>query len=191
MSHTTAAISASDFSDDITDSHRALWTAGKLRHVIAALDGTPVAVVTNKMTGHAVVGVTLDGLRQNPDGGGHQVLITYEYAPGESTRTWTHVLNIGETIIPITGMGAHPSPSPRWTALETHRREGYNAIILARATDLPAGEEYTRLRTRSGLDYVHITSHDTNGHICESIQYRLEDLNAWLATGVAVASAKR
>lgn len=124
----STAILASDFSDSVSDVNRHRWTLGKMQFVVDALMEAPVAVIVDKGTGHAEVGVIL---KEAFDGGGDRGPRLAVYRPdiGSTTNFW--LPNIGETIIPldevITVKGA------KWRALEQYRKVKSEATRIARA----------------------------------------------------------
>lgn len=117
---TTTVILASDFSSRTTDVDRDTWTAGKLRHVIAALKGSPVIIVTDAHTGHALVGVELVGVTQSMNG--HAELRIRD----EFSVTRYLAFKLGATIVPLTETQA------KWEAIGSYRREALAAITEAR-----------------------------------------------------------
>lgn len=120
---TGSAIEARDFSAKTTDTLRDVWTRGKMRHVIAALNGGPVAVV---IEGLAFVGVTLlhEGAGRLPGGQG-RVRIRHYLADGTTQDTDYRL----ETVGTIIALG---DPQAKWTALTTYREEVSAAITKAR-----------------------------------------------------------
>jgi hypothetical protein len=126
--HTTlsTAIKASDFSGKTTDAQRTIWTVGKMRHLIAALDGAEVIVTTDARTGHTVIGAQLVSLRKTPGFGSYDVLVVTEH-----NRTWFSLSSIGETIIPLDASGK----GAKWAALDLYREERSAAIQAAQAAN--------------------------------------------------------
>lgn len=134
---TTCIIKASDFSPRSTDPNHDTWTAGKMRHVSAALAGTPCAIVADRQTGHTLVGVTLGSIR--PGGGGEhaRVAITSTFSDG-SGQTLHHLLFlIGSPIIPLGG-GDHRNA--KWRALRTYSDERIAAVTRAQREHDPKGD---------------------------------------------------
>jgi hypothetical protein len=148
----SVAISASDFSDRTTDSDRHCWTLGKFRHLVAALDGAPVAIVTDARTGHTEVGVRLVKCFDGGPDRGPRLTIERELADGQIQRTNYRVTDIGETIIPLV---------PGWfadAARRTHGRERSEAIRLARAEHGECeGRCWGEWTARVELDVVAVT----------------------------------
>ena len=122
----SCTVKAQDFASRTNDSQYESWTEGKLRHLIAALDGRPVALIADRQTGHTAVGVKLIELRYS----GADARLVYEWVgnDGKSYRTATLLFKLGDTIIPIVdttvGGGA------KWRALETYRKECTAAVML-------------------------------------------------------------
>lgn len=122
------AIRARDFSHDTTDPNRDLWSAGTLRHVIAALAGTPVAVTTDNQTGHTVCGARLVGLTCSGD----RVIVEHRYGPGPTDVQRTNYLlfALGDTIVPLASGAGTPA---KFAATGSHRDEVSAAIRAAQA----------------------------------------------------------
>lgn len=131
VSGTTGVILASDFSDRVTDNDRHIWTAGKMRHVIAALKGRRVSIVTDNQTGHTLFNVRLVGLTTGMSSNLARVQIEYVYAPGKSQFTNYLLMNIGPciTLMP----SATTDKRDKWQALNTWREETSAAIGLYHA----------------------------------------------------------
>ena len=125
-SGTTCVVRAQDFSDSVKDATRHEWTAGKLRHVIAALEGTPVIITTDRQTGHTLVNVTLVGIRESFSGQ-TQLGIHSEFSDGTSSTIWHLAFMLGDTIVPLTNGNA------KWAAKDTFRDERSFAVELAQA----------------------------------------------------------
>lgn len=125
-----AAIQASDFSDLTTDTDRNDWTEGKIRHVIAALDGQPVAITVDKMTGHTMIGVRLIAVSAGGGGDHARVAVEAQYEDGTTQRTAFLLFKLGPVITPIpqgrTGKDA------KWAALDSWRDERSAALEVAR-----------------------------------------------------------
>lgn len=94
-----STITPQDFSQSMKDRDRDVWTAGKLRHVIAALQGRRCIITAEARTGFTLIGARLRGIRQTPGYGTYQILVEWEYAPGKTQGTWYPVGNIGPAII--------------------------------------------------------------------------------------------
>lgn len=138
MTYTTAIL-ASDFSSRTTDVLRDQWTAGKLRHLIAALDGQPVAIVIDSYTGSTLVGVTLERLVGKMHGSGHNVVIASTLPDGTVQRTAYRTEALGLTIIPLAPEDG--TKGAKWVALDTYREEASAVIRLANAKMTAAGRE--------------------------------------------------
>lgn len=117
----TTVIRARDFSDKTTDFLRDRWTAGKLRHVIAALDRREVAITVETLTGHTVMGVTLVGLSSD------RLYIAYGGAMGTTAH---FIPSLGDTITPLDDPSA--TKGAKWTAVETWLGEKCAAIRVAK-----------------------------------------------------------
>lgn len=154
-STSTTVIRARDFSDSTTDADRDTWTLGKLRHVIAALDGAPVAITVDRLTGHTEVGVRLVGIAcgRFVD---HGPVVERTLSDGTTQRTIFSRHSIGDTITPL------DRSSAKWTATDSVRNEASAAIRLARA-EHEAAHAYGRWTATPGLDYVDVTYTPQNG----------------------------
>jgi hypothetical protein len=142
---TGSTITPRDFSHRTTDKDRDEWTAGKMRHVIAALEGRRCVVTVEARTGFTLIGARLKGIRRTPGYGTYQVLVFWEYAPGEFNRTWYPLNGFGAA---ITAMDA----PLHFTAVELARVESSAAIKAAREA-LPECT-YGSWETTPGADYV-------------------------------------
>ena len=141
---TTCVIRAQDFSDSVTDVNRNEWTAGKLRHVIAALDGSPVIITTDRQTGHTLVNVTLVGIREGFSGQ-LQLGIHSVYSDGTKSTIWHLIFMLGDTIVPLANGGA------KWAAKKSYRDEQSYAVELAQAEHgEPEGRSWGKWNVRSG-----------------------------------------
>jgi hypothetical protein len=121
---TSTAIRARDFSNSTTDVLRDRWTEGKLRHVIAALNGAPVVVTLDRQTGHTVVGATL--VRTGSTYSYDSALIV-----GTEYGTCGYFLpSVGDTIVPL--LEPVVTKGAKWVALDSWRLEQGAAIALAR-----------------------------------------------------------
>lgn len=142
----TTAIAASDFYEtgDSKES-RSEWKAGALRHVVAALAGTSVVLITDKQTGHAVIGAKLIGLSSAMGGGD-----TLVYELGDGMRSAVLVFKIGAVIVPL------EQPQAKWDALERFREESSvaQAVYRARVGTL---ENVSSARTSSLAHGVHVS----------------------------------
>lgn len=77
------------------------WTAGPMRHVIAALGGAPVTLVTNRHTGETMTGVTLLGFAPKGDPGGERLHIERVAQDGAVFAEWLPLGFIGPDIVPV------------------------------------------------------------------------------------------
>ena len=132
MSTTTSscAILARDFSNSMADVLRTRWTAGKMRHVIAALDGTPVAITTDQMSGHTLLGVRLLGLTETFGGGECVIIKGADDDPAWPRPVAYSLTTLGEAIIPLSEQTA--TTGAKWVALDTYRNERSAAIQRAK-----------------------------------------------------------
>lgn len=113
----TTAIRASDLSPSTDDVNRNRWTTGKLRYLVAALDGAPVAVTTDTQTGHTEIGVTLVGTSKGR-----------LHVQGQGPRPVAfHDFNIGATVIPLVDTRA------KWTMVRAWMDDASKAIRMAKA----------------------------------------------------------
>lgn len=119
MSATASTILPEDFSTNTTDSDRYQWTPGKMFHLVAALNGAPVNIVADTMTGFTLLDVTLEDVRQTPGWGTYQVLVVATYN-GEPSKTWYSLDKVGAIMI-LNGSRADSR------AVEDHRGEGIAA----------------------------------------------------------------
>jgi hypothetical protein len=125
---TTTAVRAQDFSSDTTDTTRDRWTIGKMRHLVAALDGTPVVITLDRHSGFAVIGAELLGCTEHPLKGA-QVRVKSTFDNGETSLTDYRLAEVGDTIIPLDGrVGGRGA---KWIALESYRAETSAAIAVA------------------------------------------------------------
>jgi hypothetical protein len=132
-SSTSTVILPGDFNKNTADPNRHHWTAGQLRHVVAALAGTPVAVVVDNQTGHTVVGVTLLAVTYNRPG--HDLLVEYTHADPSgavtTSRTRHRIHSIGQPILPL-GKPNGGLTEAKWIATDSVREEGSAAIKVVR-----------------------------------------------------------
>lgn len=123
----TSCIKPSDFIKNITHPNYRTWSAGMLRHVVNALNGTPV-IVTVGGGSFTHINATLSLHEYGDD-----LIVTtlgpalpVRYSPGQ----------IGETIIPLLDAEAHGR------AIQTHREECSAALEYVRS-NLKDGEAGT------------------------------------------------
>jgi hypothetical protein len=146
MDNNTTAIFAKDFYETGDNkAHRDTWKPGALRHVIAALAGTPVLFVQDSQTGFTVVGVKLTGIGHTSGGGE-----TLQYAFPDGTRGACLIFGMGTVIIPMEQIGA------KWDALSRSRQEASLAqqIYRERVGKL---EKISSSRVRSLAHGVHVS----------------------------------
>ena len=121
MSTTAQTITTRDFDKSTTSVFYDRWSREAMECVVDALDGRKViAVTTDTMTGHTVCDVRLTAIRQNPYGGGYQVLIEYEYEPGQFNRTWTAFEKIGQIVV-----NEERGKYGKWDAVRLWSERGY------------------------------------------------------------------
>jgi hypothetical protein len=126
------AITPEDFSNSTTDPLRSQWTVGKMRHVVAALGGAEVIVVTDRGTGHAVQGRLVAAFEGGPSRGARLTVET-DLPEGKTTRTHYFMANVS-TVIQLTLSPADIAMAgAKWRALESYRKESMAAIEVARA----------------------------------------------------------
>lgn len=162
----SCAVLASDFSDRTTDVLRHRWTPGKMRHLVAALDGAPVAVTVDRMSGAAMVGVKLIGLQAIRMSTRFGVVIesTYEDENGElkQQRTNYPLDQLGEAIIPLDERGQRGA---KWEALDRQRKEHRLAISRAQHEHGEVeGRAWGRWRAESMLHDVYVTYEPHTGN---------------------------
>ncbi len=146
----TCVIRAQDFSDKTTDPNRSTWTPGKLRHVIAALDGQPVIITTDAQTGHTLVNVTLVGIRE---GFSHQweLGIRSVYSDGTESTLYHLMFKLGDTIIPLGQTNA------KWAAVRSYSDEKSFAVELAQHEHGDAeGRAWGGWESTTGANSVHV-----------------------------------
>lgn len=133
-SSTACVILPTDFNKNTADPNRRRWTAGQLRHVVAALAGTPVAITIDNQTGSALVGVVL--LAVTPNSPGHDLLIEYTFADKsgavKTQRTSYRIFSLGEAIIPM-GYPNGGNTDAKFIATRTYADENTRAITVVRA----------------------------------------------------------
>lgn len=131
-SNTASTIRPQDFCQYTNDIFYTRWSREAMECTVDALDGERILAITiDQRTGHTVTDVTLTGLRNTPGYGSFQVRIEYEYAPGESKRTWYPLDSLGVII-------AYDRPGLRnakWDATALYRDRGYMGSDMRRAAD--------------------------------------------------------
>ncbi len=152
------AITPQDFSSSTSDVLRDRWTVGKMRHVVAALAGRPVAITTDRMTGSTRIGVTLRDVQGLRHGTGYGVVVESTFEDGTTSGTLFDLHSLG-VIIPLDyGVGEKDA---KWTALETYRQESSEAIRQARETHPELG--YGRWNGTPCFDCVSVTYEPQGG----------------------------
>lgn len=119
------AITAEDFDYSHT-TVRYGWTVGKMRHVIAALDGAEVAIVVDKHDGYTVIGRLMDIVADEDD---HEPHLTVESGPvyGCAERFTYRLVEVGVI------MEMSDDAEAKWVAVDSYRAETERAIEHARA----------------------------------------------------------
>ena len=120
-----STIRARDFSRQTTDPLREEWTLGKMRHLIAALEGRTVAIVCDRQTGFTVIGRLERCFHGGPARGPRVLVVT------EHNRTNYYLRNVGDSIVILDDHTG--TKGAKWTALDTYRDEGSAAIAHVRA----------------------------------------------------------
>lgn len=171
LSTTGSVINARDFDSNVTNPNRDLWNGGAMRHLIAALDGGPVAIVTDKLTGFTEVNVILGGVRQSSE-----VRIDYRWdtGVGEVNRIWHHLTKIGTVVI----LGHNNNA--RWTAFDTYRTERMNATLRARdelaaelgTEEIPVG----KWSCTQGADRIDVYFRSKDRQVRKAVSYRPDEL---------------
>lgn len=116
MTNTYTSITADDFSDNVTDRMRYTWTAEKvwwLAEAQKALPDVRFIVTTDRQTGHAEGPVTIEGVRQTPGYGTHQVLLRTASGQG----TWHSLTKLGAVI----ALEDTTARGVKWEALSIRR----------------------------------------------------------------------
>ena len=153
----TCAVRAQDFNATTTDPNRGHWTVGQLRHVTEALAGTPVAITTDRGTGHTLIGARLVRAYES---GEPRILIETTLSTGEKQQTRYRVASLGDTIIPL----ERTSPTDaKWRALDTYRDEASAAVRWAMANH-GEGREGGRWTATPGAAEVFVRWEPTTRH---------------------------
>lgn len=160
MSSTASTATPYDFCKDTTSPVRGEWQVGPMRNLIAALNGQKVTICTDRLSGHTLVDVTLEGVRQAPGYGTFQVCVAYEYEPGKVTRTWYPLFKIGPAIVLTDAKGLR---SAKWDALDSEREEKLAAIKWVRENkaDEIAELDVKLWKATTSLDSVRVTAHES------------------------------
>jgi hypothetical protein len=152
----TAVILPRDFDRKTTSPGFTRWEVGPMRHVIAALDGAPVAITTDRLSGSTLIGVTLDSVVGTRGGTGYSVVVKgrYEGDPGCAYPLYS----LGEAIVPLTR--SEGQAEAKWRAIDSHREETSAAIRRAQAEH---GEREGRVNgsweARAGYSDVSVSYH--------------------------------
>lgn len=123
-----SAITPRDFNSNTKDPQRDEWSPGAMQHLVNALKDAQVAIVCDKQTGFAEVGVTLGGVRVNGYGH-HEVLVRRTYSDGTSGGCWYLLFQVGAVMVldrESEGLGA------RYEAYRSYSQEQTRAIAKLR-----------------------------------------------------------
>lgn len=155
----TNAISARDFTP-AKDYRRVEWNSGALRHVVAALAGKPVMLITDAQTGSVQLGVKLIRVQHSVRSNYDELVVEYQ-----GHHTAHKIFNIGEVIVPL--VDEMSDRGAKWTALATYRIEKANAVAKA-CTDhgAPEGREWGHWEAKLFTSIVQVTytPHKDNPH---------------------------
>lgn len=99
------------------------WNVGMLRHLVHALNGSPVAITVDGQTGHTLVGAKLIGVTGGRGGYNYPHLIVEH----DGVRTIFLIFKLGETIIPLESRDA------KWTAIKTYSAERTHALSIVQS----------------------------------------------------------
>lgn len=173
----TTAITARDFVSP-KDHRRLQWNSGAMRHVIAALAGTPVMIITDSQTGSAQLGAILKGVRHGRYGNSDELLVEYR-----GRVTAFQLFTVGDTIIPL--VDETGTTGAKWIALDTYRIEKSKAVVKA-CTEHGAseGREWGEWSAKLFIDTAQVTytPHVSNPHYVDRAgerglwEYRIADL---------------
>lgn len=146
----TTAISARDFTP-AKDHRRVEWNSGALRHVIAALAGKPVMIVTDANTGATMLGAVLVRVQHSARSQYDDVVVDYQ-----GNRTLFKIFHIGEVIVPL--VDETGTTSAKWNALTTYRMEKSSAVAKAYAEHGPReGREWGKWDAKLFTTTVQVT----------------------------------
>lgn len=146
----TTAISARDFTP-AKDHRRIQWNSGAMRHVIAALAGTPVMIITDAQTGSTQLGAILKGVRHGRFGNSDELLVEYQ-----GRITAFKLFTIGETIVPL--VDETGTTSAKWHAIASYRIEGSKAVAKACAEHgASEGREWGTWSAKLFIDTAQVT----------------------------------
>lgn len=158
----TNAINARDFTP-AKDYRRVEWNSGALRHVVAALSGKPVMLITDAQTGSVQLGVKLIRVQHSVRSNYDELVVEYQ-----GHHTAHKIFNIGEVIVPLVDeMGVRGA---KWEALATYRIEKANAVAKA-CTDhgKSEGREWGHWEAKLFTSTVQVTytPHKDNPHYAD------------------------
>lgn len=158
LDHSSCVINPQDVDPDHASQNRTgLWIPGPLRHVVHALAGARVAIVTDVGTGHTLLGARLEDVRSGANG--QELLVVTGHA-----RTWYPLRSLG-MILPLERHTGALGDA-KWLASNTAANERVVATQMAQAAhpDI-AAQEYTRWfatpLAREGS--VHVRVYRTSG----------------------------
>ena len=120
----TTAIRVEDFSQYTDDAMRHRWTIAKMRAVIAALKGQPVALVLDNQTGFALAGVRLTDVFDGGPSRGLRLRVESDDADGVTRPTNYRLAATGNTIIPLAPESG--VRGAKWDAVEAYREAQRN-----------------------------------------------------------------
>lgn len=172
-----SAISARDFTP-AQDIRRVQWNSGAMRHVIAALAGAPVMIITDSQTGAAQLGAILRGVRYGRYGNSDELLVEYR-----GRVTAFKLFTIGETIVPL--VDEMDRKSAKWVALDSYHKERSAAVTKAVAEHgASEGREWGEWSAKLLIDTAQVTykPHTGNPHFADKTgerglwEYRITDL---------------
>lgn len=174
----TTAITARDFTP-AQDQRHVEWNSGALRHVITALAGKPVMIITDALTGSAMLGAVLVRVQHSVRSQYDDVVIDYR-----GNRTLFKIFKLGETIVPL--VDETGTPSAKWNALATYRVEKAKAIEKACAEHgVSEGREWGKWDAKLFTDTAQVTYKPSTGNPAFADkagerglwEYRITDLN--------------
>lgn len=158
----TCTITARDFLSSTKDAKwaRSMWSAGALRHVVAACEGLRVAVTVDKGTGHTMLNVRLVEVRRNSYPGADRLVVEADLSDGTVQQTAFSIDAVG-AITPLERR-TNGSTDPKWIALDLYRSEARRATEWARSRPEAATWTYGKTSTSHLLDAVHV-SYESQG----------------------------
>lgn len=156
LTATSGVIDPKDFQSNLHPSEhnhirQSEWNAGPMRHVVAALAGTPVVIVTDRRTGFTLLGAVLIDVRGRYSGGQGVAISTESCKTSDNPQGITvyDVRKIG-IIVPL----QDTTHGIRSLAMQSERRE----LELARriyAESLPENRPAGRVEVTAHMHEVH------------------------------------